>query len=334
MRRAVATCIGLAIVIAVAVAIYLRRPLETIVDRRPELRKLVAEQEAESAQAVANYTPARKGDIGDIGALQAETLRGLPGVLDVDVMVNPEKAKNRCIVHLRDWHFVPRDSFAIDMADAYGRTLSADEIDLLYEQHLLEVELVQLEQIALLRCLIKHHGLKAVFAEGFASTEIKGYRERVAALRAVEKEQIPKLREQLKDIRRLATNDPKTKEKAKAIEAEIVEMLEQHRRRMLEMGSTGQLLISGELEDVLPLEDAKALAQSMPIAPDGKMEPDPAKIEARHDAQVREVMKRKESATVIVLGGSHDLSASIRRNTDGKCEYLRVTTKRYREVSE
>jgi hypothetical protein len=37
---------------------------------------------------------------------------------------------------------------------------------------------------------------------------------------------------------------------------------------------------------------------------------------------------------VIVLGGSHDLSASIQRFGGGNCEYLRVTTKRFREIAE
>lgn len=69
------------------------------------------------------------------------------------------------IVHLQDWHFVPKDLYAIDMKNAHGRGLTDDEIDRLYQEHLLEVELVQVEQMAVLRCLIKHHGLKKVFLD-------------------------------------------------------------------------------------------------------------------------------------------------------------------------
>ncbi|HLW65885.1 MAG TPA: hypothetical protein VKS79_11235 [Gemmataceae bacterium] len=76
------------------------------------------------------------------------------------------------IIHLQDWHFVPKELLAIDLTDAYGRSLTPDEIDLLYEQHLLEVELVQLEQMAVLRCLIQHHGLKKLFSEGFSRGEV------------------------------------------------------------------------------------------------------------------------------------------------------------------
>lgn len=84
---------------------------------------------------------------------------------------------------------------------------------------------------------------------------------------------------------------------------------------------------------MLPLEDAAALEQAKPITPSGKMKHDPQKIEARHDAQVRAVMKEGPVA-VIVLGGSHDLTGSIQRLGGGNCEYLRVTTKRFKEIAE
>jgi hypothetical protein len=54
------------------------------------------------------------------------------------------------------------------MKAAYGRELPDEEIDRLYQEHLLEMELVQVEQMAILRSLIKHHGLKKVFSEGLA----------------------------------------------------------------------------------------------------------------------------------------------------------------------
>jgi len=37
---------------------------------------------------------------------------------------------------------------------------------------------------------------------------------------------------------------------------------------------------------------------------------------------------------LIVLGGSHDLSDSVRRLGQGRCEYIRVTTRRFKEFSE
>ena len=98
------------------------------------------------------------------------------------------------------------------------------------------------------------------------------------------------------------------------------------------MGAAGRLLISGELEDVLPLEDADALKKAKPISPSGGVKLDPVKIEALHGAQVKVALKETQVA-VIVLGGAHDPSESVRR-IGGNCEYLRVTTKRYREIGE
>jgi hypothetical protein len=59
---------------------------------------------------------------------------------------------------------------------------------------------------------------------------------------------------------------------------------------------------------------------------------DPAKIEARHDAQVRNALKSGPVA-VVILGGAHDLTSSASRFTGGRCEYIRVTTRQFKELS-
>jgi Tfp pilus assembly protein PilO len=337
-RKGAAVLAGLVALLAGAVFVYVNyqktAPLPAqIEDRRPKLKQLVAEQEIESAKAVAGYLPANKTWIDDLDSPVVELLRQLPGVVRVEVAIAATKPTRR-IVHLRDYHFVPKDLYALDMKQAHGRELTDDEIDRLHQELLLEVELVQVEQMAILRCLIKHHGLKRIVSEGFSPGELENYRERIAVLRSMEKEQVPQVRKQLEEVRKLlegATGEKK--EKAVVIEAQLVTMLDEHKHRMLEMGAAGRLLISGELEDVLPLEDAVALEKAKPISPSGGVKLDPVKLEARHDAQVKATMKEGPVA-VIVLGGSHDLSASVRRLGGGNCEYLRVTTKRFRELAE
>ncbi len=247
----------------------------------------------------------------------------------------PAKKRTHRLIHLRDWHYVPKDLYALDMRTAYKRPLSEQEIDLLHEELLLEAELVQYEQMTLLRCLIKHHGLRQVVAEGFSEKELQVYRDKVAAHGAVEKEQIPALRKQLAEVRTLLaemTEGEDRYEKAKAIEQEILALLDRHRVAMLELGAAGRLLMSGELEEVLPLEEADKLEAAKPVLPSGEVRPDPTKIEARHDAQVRAAFKHGPFALVI-LGGAHDLSRSADHFTQGGCEYMRVTTKRYSEFS-
>lgn len=301
-------------------------------DRIPTLKQQIAEQEEESAQAVADYAPATRTQIDDLHSPVVDLLRQLPGVVQVEVAVTVNEPTSR-IIHIRDWHFIPRELFALDMKEVHGRDLADKEIDRLYQEFLLEVELVQIEQLAILRCLIRHHGLKRVHSEGFSPNELEAYREKIAVLKSMEEEQIPQIREQLAEVRKLiAESADEQKEKPQEIERQLLVMLEEHKRRVLEMGAAGRLLISGELENVLPLEDADAFENANPISSDGAVKLDPDKIEARHNAQVKAVLKQGTVA-VIVLGGAHDLTESVRRSAED-CEYLRVTTKRYSEVRE
>lgn len=303
----------------------------TTEDRILKLKKQIAEQEVESSEAVAKYAPTIKTRIDDLDSPVVQLLRGLPGGVQVEVGVEAKKPTSR-IIHLRDWHFVPRELYALDMKEAYGRELTDDEIDRLHQELLLEVEFIQIEQMAVLRCLIQHHGLKKVFCEGFSPNELEAYREKIAVLKAMDSEQVPHVRKQLAEVRSLIEGSTgESKQKAEAIEAHLIAMLDEHKHRLLEMGVAGRLLISGELEDVLPLEDAEALEKAKPVMPSGGVKLDPLKIKARHDAQVKTVMK-EGSVAVIVLGGAHDLSASVRRFAN--FEYLRVTTRRFREIGE
>ncbi len=342
MRRAGPVLVIVCVAAAVALAFWLRgnsgspsspsTPVTTK-DRIQKLKKQIAEQEAESTQAVADYAPASKVRIDDHNSSVADLLRQLPGVVHVEGGVAATKPTNR-IIHLRDWHYVPKDLFAIDMKQTHGRELTADEIDRLYQELLLEVELVQIEQMAVLRCLVKHHGLKRLFSEGFSPNELENYKDRIAVLRAMDREQIPQVRKQLEDVRSLIEGSTGERlEQAKVIEAQLVTLLDDHKYRLLEMGSAGRLLISGELGDVLPLEDAEALERAKPVTPSGGVKLDPQKIEVRHEAQVKLALKNGPVA-VIVLGGAHDLTASVRRFGGEKCEYLRLTTKRFREIGE
>jgi len=114
------------------------RPID---DRRTELRAGIVLQEAAFARAVDTYSPKSKA-AWDNPATFADTLNAIPGVAGVDASV-VENATGR-IIHLRDLHFVPRDQVAFDMIQAYARTFTTEESNLLCEQHLLEVELVQI----------------------------------------------------------------------------------------------------------------------------------------------------------------------------------------------
>jgi hypothetical protein len=61
---------------------------------------------------------------------------------------------------------------------------------------------------------------------------------------------------------------------------------------------------------------------------------DPVKVEARHDAHQVRAALANGFVSVLILGGTHDLSASVQRLAGGTAEYLRVTWERYREFGE
>jgi hypothetical protein len=84
--------------------------------------------------------------------------------------------------------------------------------------------------------------------------------------------------------------------------------------------------------DPLPLDDARLLEEAKPIDPAGRFCLDPAKLSARHDGQAKAALKGGAFA-LVMLGGAHDLTESVRRHAGGLCEYLRVTTRGYQEFA-
>jgi hypothetical protein len=57
------------------------------------------------------------------GPPNAFSLRQAPGVVRVEELVSLRHPTHR-IIHVRDWHFVARDRFTIDVQDAAGRKLT------------------------------------------------------------------------------------------------------------------------------------------------------------------------------------------------------------------
>jgi pimeloyl-ACP methyl ester carboxylesterase len=79
---------------------------------------------------------------------------------------------------------------------------------------------------------------------------------------------------------------------------------------LLQIGAAGRLLLAGEIDDVLPLEDHEAWRASQPV--DCVIGP------AANGRRERAMAKRLPSRAVIVLGVGHDLSKWL----PGEFEYL------------
>jgi hypothetical protein len=304
---------------AVVVALAMHRwprpariDLAEVQQRVEALRREVEQARAAPAPADA-YTPQTPGSIADLATDAAALLRQLPGVENVEVLVACPKPTHR-IIHLRDWHWVDRDTLATEWAHDLGRSLPPEEVDLRYEETLLQIELVQRELLTVLRCLVRHHGLKRLLAETVTAQGVDHFQEQMALLRKTDQ-----------GLDRLMKQRAEVGGKAEALDRELAELAHGHHRRVLEFGVAGRLAID-QAADVLPLEDEKLVSASHPVQPDGTVRIDPAALEARHDALVKLALASGPVA-VLVLGANHDLTASVRRLGGGTAEYLRVTTK-------
>lgn len=251
----------------------------------------------------------------DLNGPDANALRLLPGVAEVEVLV-PAAHPTRRVVHIRDWHFVPRDLYALDLRQAAGRPLSDREVDDRFRELVREVDAVQKDQEEMLDALVTRHDLRRVLVEGLTPEGVANYRAVVSAFKETE-DRITRLRASASGL------DPRPAD----IDHQVETMARDLRVKSLEYGAAGRLMGRG-LFAVLPLDDADLLEGANPVRPGGTVRFDHDRVEARHDGQVRRALAAGPCA-VLVLGGAHDLSASVRRLGDGTTEYIRVTPKRY-----
>jgi hypothetical protein len=278
---------------AIAVAGCSSRPeTATIGDRIKQLERQVEHERHSSEQAVKTYVPKAAGKLDDLTTPAGDILRELPGVADVEVLVKAPKPTHR-VIHVRDWHFVSRDAFALDFEQTIGKPLSDQD----YREHLLQVELVQLEQAAVLRCLIKHHGLKRVLAEGLTAEGVMNFAAIIDALREMD-ERLAKLVKQREDVR----------QNAPAIDTAIAELRNDFRQQIVQYGAVGRLALAREVE-VWPLDDEQLLDKANPVLPDGRIKLEAAKVQARHDAQVAAARKAgpcSSSAALMTCPGASE----------------------------
>ena len=91
------------------------------------------------------------------------------------------------------------------------------------------------------------------------------------------------------------------------------------------------MLLSDELQAVLPAEDADRLEKANPVGLGGKVEFDAEADDRREDAIVRSMLAGDRVA-VIVLGGDHELAKNVRLAAHGSCQYVRIESKEYRKA--
>jgi hypothetical protein len=261
-----------------------------------------------------NYPPRAAGSVHDTETDLSAVLKGLPFV-DA-VKVHPAKAERKLrIVHLLDWHAVDADLLASDIEDQLEQKLTDRERLLYHWQHLAEVETVQAQQMAALRCLMKHHGLKSIFCEGLTSeSDREDLTLAVRVLSASFRRKHGTLSSYAETIAEL------TKDETINLKLMIPQV---DREIILMAGSVFRLQRSGLTPKAL--EDAETLAKSAPEF--GKENPFQNE-ETREDAIVERLVDA--GGGFVLLGGGHDLSDNI----GPAVELIEVTVKSYRELSE
>ena len=105
---------------------------------------------------------------------------------------------------------------------------------------------------------------------------------------------------------------------------------EPNREILLRIGAPGRLLASGELAEVLPLEDEKTYAAARPLK-NGQIDPSSESFAAREKAMATKLLDTDDPVCVIVLGAGHNLASKF----DGKrIEYKRTMSKRVQQLLE
>jgi hypothetical protein len=209
------------------------------------------------------------------------------GSVSVNRAPDPENTpRTREVIHVCDWHYLPRDVFAADLQTSAD--YSGDEIGRHYEQHLDDVEAVQAEQIKQLRGLIRQHGLKRIWVEGLTEDDMPAFRALVSLLKHST----------------------------------------ENRELRLRVGVPGQLLASGELAEVLPLDEEETHRAANPLKEGHDVKSAVANA-VREKMMSQRIIAESELVSVLVLGAAHDLAGQFAGH---KVQYTRVMPNRVKEL--
>jgi hypothetical protein len=298
------------------------------------LKARVEEERAEADTLVAQYFSAAAPRLDNLSTPAADLLRGLPFVERVDVALRARRPACR-VIQIRDYRWMPLEAFRSKVLAPRDRGRSVEEIELLYQEFLLKVELVQLQQAAALRCLALHHGLRVVHVERLTPEQLPEFSKRVEALKEADSRQAELWQEVADAHKLLREMDAKGQTgteryaKVRAVAEEAAKRFQQHQRDLVELGAAPRLLVGGELQRVLPLDNAKLLQAMDPKRDSG---PTWNRIFAPifREAWMAKTLADAGPMAVAILGGAHDLTEPL--GALGGVEYLRVTMRAMGDV--
>jgi hypothetical protein len=188
-------------------------------------------------------------------SLEAD-LAGLPAVVPVESS-GPVRSAKATVIHLLDWHLVPRDQL-FPPQERRSMQLLGKDVDRLYRDHLDAVESVQIEHEAILRRLAEKQGKLTVFIGGLTDAEVKAFVLKAQVLAKADAEEIAEAKRMLDEVKAM-----KQTPAAKATADELADMIAKHRAEVLAQGATMRLIHEG-LVEVRAAEDREALEKAKP----------------------------------------------------------------------
>lgn len=247
------------VTLLIAVLVYLApgktKPLFDVATTKQNLESLersIPLLEA-SLKDISKQQPLAESKIGANDASISAILKGIPGAL-VTRQQTGNGASSR-VIHFSTTRVEDKETFSKKQADRFSNTLTPQDLDLLYQEHQLKVLAKQLQEMAVLKHLIRQHGLATVHVFLENSEGAKSYSQNLENLKAREKEAIPLLREELAEIKELANGlAGEELSKANKTENSLRQELEKHEQQMQNLGPAGMLYARGEAITVIPLE--------------------------------------------------------------------------------
>jgi hypothetical protein len=215
------------------------------------------------------------------------------------------------VYHIRNWHWVSRDAFAIDLKAAEPG-LTEDQLNVRYSRFLEDLEVLQNEQSNFILELATVNGLRSAYYEGVTDENLQAFREANDRIKVIDR-----LQNEL-----TSSGDPEET----TVRHKLDQLASELRDERLQLGAIGRLIREGGLEAVIPLESTETLEAANPITADGRMSFNPTAVRAREAEMVRRIALGGPVA-IVVLGGDHDLKDAFQAT--GRpltCIFLETTT--------
>lgn len=200
-------------------------------------------------------SPESKFSAGD--ASVSEILKELPGI-HIPKQQPGNGPPSARVVHFLVSQSEDKNTFGTKQAKRFSNNLNLQELDLLYREHLLQVEVWQLQEMAVLKYLIRQHGLATIHVLLETMEDAKSYSQNLDLLKAREKDVIPLLREELAEVRELANGlAGEELSKANMNENSLRLELEKYEQQLQNLGPAGRLYAKGEAITIIALEANK-----------------------------------------------------------------------------